>query len=75
MVQLVAIICFALVSLLFVISERSNYRDLSEHDKKINTLRLQLGLEINNPLYWAELGELYFDRHKRWKVRLWLRLR
>lgn len=63
---------FALLVLLQHISsingERINFHELLNHNKEIESLKLHLSIELDNPLYWAKLGELYFDRNAKWKT-------
>ena len=53
--------------LVTIVAELSHFKDLVIHDAKIDIFRKQAATELNNPYYWAELGELYFDRYRRWK--------
>ena len=57
---------FSLASFVVALSETINYNDLIKHDETIKRFRDQSNEELNNPFYWAELGELYFDRHRKW---------
>jgi hypothetical protein len=64
-------VCYLVAAFLvvsIVLSDRGGYQNLAHHDEKIAILRQQLSVEINNPYFWAELGELYFDRHRKWKL-------
>lgn len=54
------------VILVLAVGETVNFGDLSKHDEKITRYREQTDEELNNPFFWAELGELYFDRHRKW---------
>lgn len=70
MKQLYAVSCFVIsfFSIGIAFAEHGGYQNLARHDEQIAILRQQLSVEINNPYFWAQLGELYFDRHRKWKI-------
>lgn len=66
--KVISLFVIAFLVVCIATSDRGSYQNLAHHDEKIALLRQQLGVEINNPYFWAELGELYFDRHRKWKL-------
>ena len=58
---------FVFIWVLYVKAQILDFNSLADYDTRIDEHRQQSVLELRNPFYWAELGELYFNRHRKWK--------
>ena len=52
---------------LLVKAQVLDFDGLADYDSRIDEHRQQSVTELRNPFYWAELGELYFNRHRKWR--------